>query len=137
MCSPDGGKSIREGNDVLVFRAFPQLAEAGVIAVLLGTLRVPPCGLEVAVGKRTNPDVRPGRRDGQGCYPSQHVTIRELGPVGQDVPESSSVFFRRMPGRASETYLRPADSAASFGSTIACTLSADSTSKRKPLYFPP
>jgi hypothetical protein len=31
-----------------------------------------------------------------------------------------------MPGLVSETYLRPADSAASFGSTIVCTSAADS-----------
>src|SRR5580700_244859 len=38
-------------------------------------------------------------------------------------------FFRRMPGRVSDPYLRPADSAASLGSTI-CALSAKSTSLR-------
>src|SRR5436190_23008949 len=31
-----------------------------------------------------------------------------------------------MPGRVSETYLRPADSAASFGSMIVCTSAAES-----------
>jgi hypothetical protein len=43
-------------------------------------------------------------------------------------------FLRRMPGLVSETYLRPADSAASFGSTIVCTSAADSN---KALPFPP
>src|SRR5260370_41141430 len=46
-------------------------------------------------------------------------------------------FSRCMPGRASETYLRPADSAASLGSTIACALSAKSTNTDKALHLPP
>src|SRR5215475_5855561 len=46
-------------------------------------------------------------------------------------------FLRRMPGRASETYLRPADSAASLGSTIACTPSAESANKTEALHLLP
>jgi hypothetical protein len=42
-----------------------------------------------------------------------------------------------MTGRASETYLKPADSAASLGSTIACALSAKSTNTDKSLHLPP
>ena len=63
---PDGGKRVREGNDMLVLRAFPHLAEARVIAVLLAAFRVPARGLDVAVSERANPDVGPGRRDCQG-----------------------------------------------------------------------
>jgi hypothetical protein len=44
-------------------------------------------------------------------------------------------FFRRIPGRVSETYLKPADSAASTGSTIACALSAESTNKTQALHL--
>src|SRR5580693_5731980 len=45
-------------------------------------------------------------------------------------------FLRRRPGRASETYLRPADSAASLGSTIACALFAVSINKPEALHLP-
>jgi hypothetical protein len=37
---PDGGKSNREGDDVLVLGAFPHLAETRIVAVLLAALRV-------------------------------------------------------------------------------------------------
>ena len=58
----DGGKRIREVNNVLVLGAFPHLAETRVIAVLLATLRVPARGLNVVVSPRA-PNVDPGRRD--------------------------------------------------------------------------
>src|SRR5215475_9557177 len=51
-----------------------------------------------------------------------------LGPLVRVYVNPLPVFFRRMPGRVSETYLRPADSAASFRSTIACALPDESTS---------
>jgi hypothetical protein len=41
-------------------------------------------------------------------------------------------LLRRIPGRPSETYRRPADSAASFGSTIPGELSEDSGGKYEP-----
>jgi hypothetical protein len=40
--------------------------------------------------------------------------------------------LRRMPGRPSETYLKPADSAASFGSTIVCTSAGESNKISSP-----
>jgi hypothetical protein len=49
---PDGGKRIREGNDMLVLGTVPHLAKPRMIAVLLAAFRVPARGLDVAVGKR-------------------------------------------------------------------------------------
>ena len=90
---PDGGKRVREGNNMLVLSAFPHLAEACVIAVLLAALRVPARGRDVAVGKRANPNVCPGRRDHQGLDPFQQVKLGELRPVGPDVRESFSCLL--------------------------------------------
>jgi hypothetical protein len=132
-----GGKRVGKGNNMLVLSAFPHLAEARVIAVLLAALRVPARGLDVAVNPRANPDVSPCRRDCQSPDPFQHVRLGELRPVCPAIRESFPAFFRCMPGRASETYLRPADSAASLGSAIACALSAKSTNTDKALHLPP
>jgi hypothetical protein len=46
---PNGRKRIRECHNMLVFRAFPDLAKACVIAVLLPALGVPAGRLDVAV----------------------------------------------------------------------------------------
>ena len=78
---------------MLVLGAFPHLAEARVIAVLLAALRVPARGLDVAVTPRANPDVGPGRRDCQSPDPFQHVRLGELRPVGPGVRESFSCLL--------------------------------------------
>ena len=49
-----------------------------------------------------------------------------LEPSAREYVKPFPDFLRRIPGLVSETYLRPADSAASFGSTIVCTSAADS-----------
>ena len=89
----------------------------------------------VAVSPRANPHLGPCRRDRQGLETFQHIRLRELRLVGPSV-NPFPAFSRRMPGRASETYLRPADSAAPLGSTIACALSAGSTTKKRTLHLP-
>jgi hypothetical protein len=47
----------------------------------------------VAVGKRANPDVSPGRRDCQSPDPFQHLRLGELRPVGPSVCERFSCLL--------------------------------------------
>jgi hypothetical protein len=111
---PDGGKRIREGNDMPVLRALPHFAEARMIAVLLAALRVPARGLDVAVGKRANPHVGPSRRDCQNPDPFQHVRLGELRAVGARVRESFSSFLPTYTGPS----IRNISQAHGFGSFL-------------------
>jgi hypothetical protein len=56
---------LAELDHALVLHLVAHLAPFGVVAVLLAPARVAPGGLQVAVGLRADPDLGPGRRDGQ------------------------------------------------------------------------
>ena len=58
------------------------LAPARVVAVLLAAPRVAAGRLDVAVGERADPDVRPGRRDGERADAAQRVARRAPAAVG-------------------------------------------------------
>ena len=70
---------------MLVLRAFAHLAKARVIAVLLAALRVASRRLNVAVGERAYPDIRPCRRDRERLDPLEHILFGEPGAVGAGV----------------------------------------------------
>src|SRR5262249_55774570 len=110
----DGGKSNREGDDVLVLGAFPHLAETRMVAVLLAALRVTARGLDVAVSPRANPDVAPGRRDCQSPDPFLHVRLTELRPVGSGVRES----FSRLPAPYARSGIGNISQARRFGGVL-------------------
>ena len=92
----------------------PQIVRRRVPAAFANPLPLSRDGhaVDVAVSPRANPHLGPCRRDRQGLETFQHIGLRELRLVGPSV-NPFPAFSRRMPGRASETYLRPADSAVS------------------------
>jgi hypothetical protein len=118
-CFPNERQRIRKCEHMLVLRAFPHLAEARMVAILLATLCVTPGCLDVAIRKRADLHVSPGGRDRECPYPLQLVRLDEPRVVGSCVAESRPRRLAPNTGRSSETYLRSADSAASRGSTIA------------------
>ena len=62
---PDSRKGLREGDHVFVLDALAQLAKPWMIAVLLSALGIPAGSLKVTIGKRTDPNVSPGRWHGK------------------------------------------------------------------------
>jgi len=50
---------------MFIFSAFPDLAECRVIAVLLAAAGIASRGLKMAAGRGGDPDIGPGRRDGE------------------------------------------------------------------------
>jgi hypothetical protein len=78
---PDGRQSVREGDNMLVFGAFAYLTKAHVISVLLAAFRVSPGRLNVAIGEKAYPDVRPRRRNRERLDPLEQILFRELRAV--------------------------------------------------------
>src|SRR5262249_3835358 len=103
----DARQRVGEGNDMFVLSAFTHLAKAHVIAVLLAALRVAARRLNVAIGERAYPDIRPGRRNCERFDPLQHILFRELGAVGPRVGKSSprllAAYARSSVGDVSQT----------------------------------
>src|SRR5215203_3553965 len=56
---------------VLIFGAVADLPETRMIPVLLASLCIPACGLDMPVRKWTDPHVTPRRWDGQGLLSAQ------------------------------------------------------------------
>ena len=78
------------------------------------------CNVRPAL-ERAYPDFRLRWRNRGRLDPLQHIGLGQPRTVGARVGKTSP---------ASETYLRPADSAASRGSTIVCTQSGESSNRR-------
>jgi hypothetical protein len=78
---PDGRQSVREGDNMLVLGAFAYLTKAHVISVLLAAFRVSPGRLNVAIGEKAYPDVRPRRRNRERLDPLEQILFRELRAV--------------------------------------------------------
>ena len=70
------------------FVGVAHLAPARVVAVLLAPLGVAAGRLEVAVGVRADPDVRPGRRDREGADARQRRLVAHRLPVRHPVGEA-------------------------------------------------
>jgi len=70
---PDCRKSVGERNDMLILRAFPNLTKPRVIAVLLSSLGVSSGRLNMAVGKRADPDISPRRGNGKRLDASKGI----------------------------------------------------------------
>src|SRR5438093_12720304 len=73
---------------MLVLRAFPHLAEARMVSILLATPCVTAGCLDVAIRKRADPNVSPGGRDRECPYPLQRIRLDESRAVGSCVAES-------------------------------------------------
>src|SRR4051812_35723196 len=118
---------------MLVLGAFPNLAEALVVAVLFAALRVPARGLNVALSPRANPDTGPGWGNCQGPDPFQRVRFRKPRPVGAGVRES----FSRLLALEARTGIGNISQARGFGGVLwidnCLPLSAQSTNKTESL----
>jgi hypothetical protein len=88
----------REDQQVLVFGALAQLAEARVIAVLLAPARIAPRRLDVAVRRGTDPHVGPGRGNGKGSDPLEHMAIAERDTFGPQVGKAPAGLLPAQPG---------------------------------------
>ena len=71
----------REIRQPLEFALRGVAAPVGVVAVLLPPLHVPPGRLDMPRRPRTDPHIRPGRRDGQGPDAGQHLPVADQPPL--------------------------------------------------------
>src|SRR5205807_9351804 len=78
----DERQHLTERVHAMVLRRVADLAPAIMVPVLLATTGVAAGRLKVPVRKRTDPDVAPGRRDGQPADPPQGVAITDPVPRG-------------------------------------------------------
>src|SRR4051794_8979423 len=85
---PDLRQLVGKGHYMLIFGAFSHLAEAGVITVLLATFCVAAHRLNMTIGERANPDIGPGRRNGERLDPLQRLTLGNPRPVRSGIGEA-------------------------------------------------
>ena len=90
---PDRGQRISKSDDVFIFGALSHLAKKRVIAILFASLRVASRRLNVTIGKRAYPDIRPRRRDCQSLDPLQHVRFGQLRSVRTRVDKTGPGLF--------------------------------------------
>ncbi len=84
-------------------------ASARVIAILLPPLRIAAGRLKMAVGPRRDPDIGPRRRNHQRGDPLERGLIADrLVPRGSTYRNPLPDFRRRIPGRQSLIYFKPA-----------------------------
>jgi len=69
--SSDGRQAFREGQGAMILRALPDLAEPGVVPILLAASGIAPRRLDVPIGLRADPDLGPGGRHRQSFDPLQ------------------------------------------------------------------
>src|SRR5690606_34254107 len=81
----DGG----EVHQMVVLVSVADLAPAFVVDVLLPAAVVPPGGLNVAGGVWADPDIGPGRRDGQLLDPRAHLAVADRLAVRVAVAEAT------------------------------------------------
>src|SRR5581483_3093089 len=91
--SPQGGKCPSEGDRAPILGFVPHLAPAAVIAVLLAAARIATGRLEMAVGRRTNPNVLVCRGDRERRDALEFGAIANRLPVGIEVCEALSYAF--------------------------------------------
>src|SRR5690606_25913190 len=62
----------------------------GMIAVLLAPARIPPRRLNMAGGARTDPDIRPRRRDGQAADAAQRGGVPDQTAIRIPIAEAAT-----------------------------------------------
>jgi len=70
-----------EAEKALVLGLVSEGHPVRVVAVLLAPLGVAPGRLQMPLGVGTDPDVRPGGRDGQARHPLEHGAVPDLAPA--------------------------------------------------------
>jgi hypothetical protein len=113
----DRGKHARKTQYPLVFGLFAARSERRMIPILLASPQIAPCGLDMAVRRRADPDIRPGGRNDETAQPRQPglvgdalaariairkslagLVARDAGFAVGDVKQSRSLGFRRKSG---------------------------------------
>ena len=123
---PNARESICKLDDMLVLGTFSDFTEAGMVTVRFRPLASPPVAWMWPSGVR---QIQTSAHAG-----GMASALMRLRTAASDSLEPSALMYVKpfpdflldMLGRASETYLNPADSAASFGSTIVRTSAAES-----------
>ncbi len=95
---PDAGQRRAELCELAELDAVAKRTPLRVIAILLPAARVPARGLEVAAGRRADPDVGPRGRDGEGAHAFEHRGVVHRGTVGVEDPERPSGAAPAEPG---------------------------------------
>src|SRR3989442_9449686 len=80
-----------KGQHPVVLDGIANLAPARVISVLLASPRVTPGRLQMAARVGADPDVRPGRRDGQALDPPDRVRVTDAAALTVAVREALPV----------------------------------------------
>ena len=93
------GERPAEVDHPAVLRLVPNLAPARVVAVLLAAPRVAAGGLDVAARARADPDVGPGRRDGERADPVQALLLADGLAFGRVIGEALPGSLAADPGR--------------------------------------
>src|SRR5207244_2044991 len=73
----DGWQGSAEGDHAIVLGPVPDLAPAGVVAVLLAAAGIPASSLDVAVVARAHPDVGPRWRDGARANAGERLRVAD------------------------------------------------------------
>src|SRR3954453_5855086 len=89
----DPGQGLAEGDHAAELGLVAPLPPFGVVAVLLAPAGVAPGRLQVAVRAGADPDVRPGRRDGQLADALQGLLVPDRAPLGVDVGEALAALL--------------------------------------------
>src|SRR2546421_4264895 len=84
------GERFCEGEHPVVLDRIPHLAPATVVAILLAAARVTTGRLEMAAGVGADPDVRPGRGDGEALDPASRFPIADGAAISRHVGEGPS-----------------------------------------------
>ena len=134
-------KGLSEGDGSRKLRLVASLSPARVIAVLLPAARVTPARLQVPRSDGADPDVAPGRRDGERSDPSSVPCSRTRAPSHRDMKTPSPLAVEGVRDRcrghsgARRTLRlragRPAQAAACFASCGALANSGRGEIRRK------
>src|SRR5690606_15888847 len=82
------GQSIGEGDQAGELGLVAAGQPLGMVAVLLAPALVAACGLDMAVGRRADPDILPGRRYGKAPDALARLLVPHLRPVRRDIAEA-------------------------------------------------
>ena len=81
-------KSLGELHHMFVFGALADLTKKRMVAVLLAPFGIAARGLDVPIRRRADPDVGPGRRDGERLDAPENVSLCQPGTIRPRVGEA-------------------------------------------------
>src|SRR5207253_10303820 len=99
LCA-DRRQRLGKRSQATVLDVITHLSPARVVAVLLAAARVATRGLQVSASIGTDPDVRPGWRNGQRLEPHQHLGVGDALALAIEVLERVTVLGRALAANA-------------------------------------